>query len=34
MALITQTPKLVRAYHQEGAFGETVVEDVKADIKK
>ena len=31
---ISQTPKLVRAYHQKGTFEETVVEDVMAGVKK
>lgn len=31
---ISQTPKLVRAYHQRGTFEETAVEDVMAEVKK
>lgn len=31
---ISQTPKLVRAYHRKGTFKETMVEDVMAEVKK
>jgi len=30
---ISQTPKLVRAYHNKGTFGRPEVEDVAAEIK-